>query len=67
MKRIKVELTEHSARRPGHHMLTVVQLPDVLAHVCASDTGMTLNVHVVTQRQKHLQKRGSDIISDTQG
>ncbi len=53
------ELTEDSAGRSSHHMLTVVQLPDVLAHVCASDTGVTLNVHVVAQRQQHLKKRTS--------
>lgn len=35
-------------------MLTVVQLPDVFAHVCPPDAGVTLDVHVVPQSQQHL-------------
>lgn len=36
-------------------MLSVVQLPDVFAHICPPDAGVTLDVHVVSQSQQHLQ------------
>lgn len=49
-----LELTEHSSRCPCHHMLTVVQFPDVFSHVGPSDAGVTLDVHVVSQSQQHL-------------
>ena len=35
-------------------MLTVVQLPDVLAQVGSSNAGVTLDVHVVPEGQHHL-------------
>ena len=35
-------------------MLTVVQLPDVLAQVGSSNAGVTLHVHVVAEGQDHL-------------
>lgn len=36
-------------------MLTIVQFPNVFAHICPPDAGMTLYVHVVPQSQQHLQ------------
>ena len=45
---------EHTARSTTDHVLTIVQLPDVLAQVGASDAGVTLDVHVVSQRQDNL-------------
>lgn len=54
-------LTKHSSRCPCHHVLAVVQFPDVLPYVGPSDAGVTLDVHVVSQSQQHLntQKRQS--------
>lgn len=56
--------TKHSSWRPRHHMLAVVQLPDVLAHVGASDAGVTLDIHVVSQSQQHLHTKRTDSQSD---
>jgi hypothetical protein len=41
-----------SATRPGgtrDDVLTVVELADVFADVCSTDTGVALNVHVVAE------------------
>lgn len=38
-------------------MLSVVQLPDVLAHICPANAGVTLDVHVVSESEQHLQRR----------
>ena len=49
--------TDHVKDSPGcsrHHVLTVVQLSDVLAQVGSSDAGVALDVHVVAQGQHHL-------------
>ena len=56
--------TKHSSWRPRHHMLAVVQLPDVLTHIGASDAGMTLDVHVVSQSQQHLHTKGTNSQSE---
>lgn len=47
-------LTKHTSWGPRHHMLAIVQLPDVFTHVCPPDAGVTLDVHVVPQSQQHL-------------
>lgn len=47
-------ITKNSARGSCHNVLTVVELPDVFAHIRATDTGMALDVHVVTQSKKNL-------------
>jgi hypothetical protein len=48
---------EHSTGCPRHDVLSVVQLPDVFTHVCASDTRVALDTHVVTQSQYNLRYR----------
>lgn len=50
------DLTKHPSGRPRHHVLTIVQLPDVLSHIGSSDAGVTLDVHVVSQSEQHLHK-----------
>lgn len=47
-------LTKDTPRCASDNMLSVVQFPDVLPHVGASDTGMALDVHVVTQSKQTL-------------
>lgn len=47
-------LTEDTPGGAGDHVLPVVQLPDVLAHVGAADAGMALDVHVVAQGKQSL-------------
>ena len=47
---------EHSTGCPRHNVLSVVQLPDVFADVCASDTRVALDTHVVTQSQYNLRE-----------
>lgn len=42
------DLTKHPPRRPCHHMLTIVQLPYVLADVGSPDAGVTLDIHIVS-------------------
>lgn len=49
-----VRLTKHSSRRPCNHMLSVVQFPDVFAHVGSTNAGVALDVHVVTQGEQDL-------------
>lgn len=39
----------NTTRGTGNDVLAVIQLPDVLADVCSSDTGMALHVHVVAE------------------
>ena len=38
-------------------MLAIVQLSDVLAHVCPPDASVTLDIHVVSQSEQHLRTR----------
>lgn len=45
---------EDAAGRSAHDVLTVIQLSDVLAQVCAADAGMALDVHEVTQSEDDL-------------
>ena len=45
---------EDPARGAGDHVLAVVQLADVLAEVGASDAGVALHVHVVSEGEHHL-------------
>lgn len=45
------DLTKHPSRCPCHHVLTIVQFPDVLAHVGPPDAGVTLNIHIVAQSE----------------
>lgn len=49
-------LTKYSPWCSGNHMLSIVQLPDVLTHVGPTNAGVTLNVHVVPQSKKDLKK-----------
>lgn len=51
-----VYFTKHSSRRPCHHMLSIVQFPDVFTHVGSTNAGVALDVHVVTQGEQHLRK-----------
>ena len=53
-KRDQNVITEHPAWGPRHYVLPVVQFTDVFSDVCASDAGMTLNVHVVSQSKNNL-------------
>lgn len=48
-------LTKHAPGCPCHHMLTIVQFPDVFAHIRPPDAGVTLYIHIVPQSQQHLQ------------
>lgn len=50
----KSTITEHSAWGSCDNVLTVVKLPDVLTHVRAPNTGMALDIHIVTQSKKNL-------------
>lgn len=48
------KITKHSAGGSCDNMLTVVELPDVLTHVRAPDTGMALDIHVVPKSKENL-------------
>ena len=45
---------EYSAGRSGDDVLSVIELPDVFADICAADACVTLNRHVIAQSQDHL-------------
>ncbi len=62
---LSVRLTKHTSRCPCHHVLSVVQLADVLAHVGPSNAGVTLDVHVVSQSQQHLDTQERQNQSET--
>lgn len=47
-------LTEHPAWSASYNVLPVIQLSNVFPHVGASNAGVTLDVHVVSQSKKTL-------------
>ena len=50
---------ENSARSSGDDVLSVVELPNILADISPADAGVTLDRHVIAQRQDNL-KRGNE-------
>ena len=57
-------LTKDTPWSARDDMLSIVQLADVLPNVGATNTGMTLHIHVVTQCQDHLQEKYININND---
>jgi hypothetical protein len=58
-ERSSTDHVEHTAGRAGHDVLSVLELLDVLADTGAADTGVALDVHVVSQ--------GKDDVLDLDG
>lgn len=62
----QVATSDHVGHTTGgsrDDVLAIVELADILAHVCASDTSMALHVHVVTKRHDNALNLGRQFSS----
>jgi hypothetical protein len=53
----------HASWRTRDNMLAIIEFADVFANVCASNAGMTLDVHVVTESHNNILDLGRKFAS----